>query len=251
MSTLRLSLPLTCGRDAPVAGRLLRLLLIVATVFCTSLANADDFAKAKQLRDAREYRAAARLLLPLAKKGDPRAQHLLGFSYYRGDGYGYDYKKAQFWLERAVAQDYTPAFGPLGQLLLRKNDGRSERGFRLIRTGVARGDAYAQSALGWIHLYGQFGVPRNLQESRRLFLMAAEQKYKYAFFHFAIWNAHDQGKQPDYVEVLKWVIVDRQIGTGGVRIFFRKKAMKHLTKAQVAEAKRRAAAWLKAHGETP
>jgi hypothetical protein len=195
------------------------LIVVVALVFAVPVA-ADDFAKAKQLRDAHEYRAAARLLLPLAKKGDPRAQHLLGLSYYRGDGYGYDFKKAQFWLERAVAQDYTPAFGPLGQLLLRKYDGRSERGFRLIRTGVARGDADAQSVLGWIHFYGQFGVPRNLQESRRLFVMAAEQKYKYAFFNLAIWNAHDLGKQSDYVEVLKWVIVDRQIGTGGVRIFF-------------------------------
>ena len=105
---------------------------------------------------------------------------------------------------------------------------------------------------GWLYLYGEGVVPRDLQKSKRLFISAAQQKYKWAFFDLAMWHAHGQGKQPDYVEVLKWVIVDRRIGTGSVAAtFFRKKAMKHLTKAQVAEAKRRAAAWLKAHSETP
>lgn len=59
-----------------------------------------------------------------------------------------------------------------------------------------------------------------------------------------------RGKKPDYVEVLKWVIVDARIGKGVVEVY-RERALEHLNKAQVAEAKRRAAAWLKAHGETP
>lgn len=223
--------------------------MVVLIVAAPTVAN--DFAKAKQMFDAEKYHEAVRLLRPLARNGDPRAQHLLGYAYFHGSRVGYDFKKAQFWLERAVNRDYTPAFAPLGQLLLKTNNGRSERGLRLIRTAVARGDPYAQSALGWLYLYGQGGVPRNFQESERLFIRAAEQKYRQAFFDLAMWHAHDQGKKPDYVEVWKWVIVDRRIGTEGAVYFFREKAMKHLSKQQIAEAKRRATAWLRAHGETP
>jgi TPR repeat protein len=226
------------------------LVTAMALVFAVPVA-ADDFADGKQAFEAFNHRKAIRLLLPLAQKGDPRAQHLLGHAYFRISRVGDGFKKAQHWLELAVAQDYTPAFTPLGQLLLKKNKGGSVRGLRLIQTAVARGNAEAQCALGWLKLLGQGVVPTDLQESRRLFLMSAEQKYKFAIFSLAHWSAHDQGKKPDYIEVWKWAIVDSRIGTKGAVYIFREKAMKHLTKEQIAEAKRRAAAWLKAHGETP
>jgi TPR repeat protein len=120
-----------------------------------------------------------------------------------------------------------------------------------MKIAVRRGDAATQAALGMGHLIGFPGIPVDVRESKRLLLLAADQKYDLAYLGLAWWHATHRGrKKPNYVEVLKWVIVDARIG----RKFsesYRSRALKHLTQAQVAEAKRRAAAWLKAHGELP
>ncbi|MDH3234266.1 MAG: sel1 repeat family protein [Alphaproteobacteria bacterium] len=226
-------------------------MLVLLALAISTIATADEFTKARQAIEAEQYRIAVRLLRPLAKMGDPRAQHLLGFAYYAGEGVGYDYGKAQIWLERAVAQKYTPAFAPLGQLLLKIGKGHNARGLKLIRIAVSRNDAYAQKALGVLYFVGQGGVPKDLEKSRQLLLKASAKKQKDAAFFLAYWYSDSHGKKPDYMELLKWVIIDARIGTGTAAAIHRETALKHLTESQVAEAKRRASAWLKAHGEKP
>jgi len=226
-------------------------LIIVLAMAISLPAFADYFAKAKQAYEATDYKSAVRMLRPLARKGDPRAQLLLGSAYFSGEGVGFDFKKARYWLERAVAQNHTPAFAPLGQLLLKTNKGRDERGLDLIRTAVGRGDAQGQLALGWLYFVGQGGVATDLEKSRRLLLKSAEQKHKLVFSLLTFWYASDRGKKPDNVEALKWAIIDTRIGVGVAADIHRAKALKALTKDQIAEAKRRAAAWLKVHWETP
>jgi TPR repeat protein len=211
---------------------------------------ADDFADAKQALEAEQHAKAIRLLRPMAEKGDPRAQHLLGYAYMSGLGVKRSNKKAQYWLMKAAAQDHTPAIGLLGQLLI-IIDGSPTRGLPLMKIAVHRGDAATQAALGMGYLFGVQGIPLDVRESKRLLLLSASQKHKFAYLGLAWWHATDRGgKRPDYVEVLKWVIVDARIGKGVVEVY-RERALEHLNKAQVAEAKRRAAAWLKAHGEKP
>jgi TPR repeat protein len=221
----------------------------MALAFAVPVA-ADDFADAKQALEAEQHAKAVRLLGPMAEKGDPRAQHLLGYAHMYGLGAKRSSKQAQYWLMKAAAQDYAPAIGLLGRLLI-EIDGSPTRGLPLMKIAVRRGDAATQASLGIGHLIGYPGIPVDVQESKRLLLLAADQKYKFAYLGLAWWHAtHRGGKTPDYVEVLKWVIVDARIGKGLVEVY-RERALEHLNKAQIAEAKRRAAAWLKAHGEAP
>jgi len=239
-----------CGRSRTVFCRMLRPFIVaIALAFAVPVA-ADDFADAKQAFEAEQYAKAIRLLRPMAERGDPRAQHLLGYAHMFGRGVKRSSKQAQYWLMKAAAQDNTPAIGLLGRLLL-EIDGSPTRGLPLIKNAVRRGDAATQAALGMAHLFGYPGIPRDVRESKRLLLLAADQKYKASYLGLAWWHATDhREKKPDYVGVLKWVIIDARIGTGLVEVY-RERALEHLNKAQVAEARRRAAAWLKAHGEVP
>lgn len=250
MSTPHRHLPLSASRVPMVGYPLLWFLLIGATVLFASHASADDFAKAKQAFNAKQYGEAARLLRPLAENGDRRAQHLLGYAYMFGKGVKRSDDAAKYWLSKAVAQDYTSAFARLGQVLIKRDETRA-RGMALIKTAVRRGDLGAHLTLGMIYLVGLKGVPMDLKKSKHLLLTAAERKHKQAAFFLAYWYASKHGKMPDYVEVLRWAIIDSRIGNGFPAEFFHDEAMKRLTKDQIAQAKRRAAAWLKAHGEVP
>ena len=237
------------SRLPPVFQRVLLPFVLAILLAITLPSAADDFIDAKRSFDAEEYSKAVHLLRPLAERGDPRAQHLLGFAYILGKGVKISDKQAAFWLRKAVAQDYTPAYALYGGLLMRI-DRSPARGLPLIKIGVHRGDPQAQASLGMLYFMGRPGVPVNMAESKRLLLLAAGQRHKGGYLGLAIWHASDKGKKPDFVELLKWIVIDTRIGTGAADLY-RSRALKHLNQAQVAEANHRAAAWLKAHGETP
>jgi len=242
--------PPNTGSRLPSAVRRVFWSLVLAILLATTFPSAaDELSDAKQALDARQYRKAIPLLQPLAEKGDPRAQHLLGFAYMFGTGIKKWETQAQYWLMKAAAQDYTPAIGLLGRLLL-EIDRSPSRGLPLIKIAVRRGDPASQAALGGLYLVGYPGIPVDIAKSKRFLLLAADQKYTGGYLGLAMWHASNNGKKPDHVELLKWIIIDTRIGTGATDIY-RSTALKHLNQAQVAEANRRAAAWLKAHGETP
>jgi Sel1 repeat len=52
-----------------------------------------------------------------AEAGDPRAQHMLGFTYERGNGVPQNYAEAAKWYQKAAEQDYSTAQLNLGNLL--------------------------------------------------------------------------------------------------------------------------------------
>ncbi|MDH3234343.1 MAG: sel1 repeat family protein [Alphaproteobacteria bacterium] len=237
-------------RLSPLFQRLFWFLVLAISLATTLPSTADDFADGKQAFEAKQYEKAIRLLRPLAEKRDARAQYLLGYAFFSSKGV--HEKQAEYWLRKAVDQDHTAAFVVLGNLLMHK-DRSARRGLPLLEVAVRRGHPGAQVALGAHYLIGRPGIPVNMEESRRLLLLAADQKYKGAFLFLSMWYASDHGKKPDYVELLKWAVIDARIGVGP-GIFadtYRSRALKHLNQAQVVEANRRAAAWLKAHGETP
>ncbi|MHA1538031.1 MAG: tetratricopeptide repeat protein [Alphaproteobacteria bacterium] len=119
-----------------------------------SYAAETNLQTAKRAYEKNNVVKAVKLLLPLAKAGDPKARLLLGSIYELTDGtHGVksDNTKARFWYEQAVKQDYTLAFGDLGRHLIR--EGRNpKRGFRLLKVAAKRGDAMAQFSLGVYYL---------------------------------------------------------------------------------------------------
>lgn len=66
--------------------------------------------------DRGELRGAAATWLPLADRGDPKAQTALGLAYYHGQGVPQDYGAAAAWYRRAADQGYPYAQGLLGYL---------------------------------------------------------------------------------------------------------------------------------------
>ena len=62
------------------------------------------FAEGASAYNARNYALALKEISPLAKAGNPDAQHLLGLMYYMGRGVTRDYKQAFAWHLKAAEQ---------------------------------------------------------------------------------------------------------------------------------------------------
>ena len=74
----------------------------------------DATAEADAAFQKGDYAKALKLARPLADAGDPRAQAIVGFAYYRGRGVTHDDAEAAKWLHRAADQGDAPARFTLG-----------------------------------------------------------------------------------------------------------------------------------------
>ena len=211
-------------------------------------ALADDLQKAKRAYDKGNPAAAIKLLLPMAKAGNPKAQILLGRVYSLPGGrpgVKRDRTKAQFWYEKAVKQDYTPAFRALGFHLV--GTGKNPfRGYRLLKVAAERGDAKAQWGLGLYLSSSNWGLPEDRAAARKWLLKSIEQKHVNAALQLMKWYLDES----DNVEAHKWdLIVQYLWKTKSTSLL--PDVREDMTKSQVAESQRRAKAWLEAHGEKP
>lgn len=97
--------------------RRLTIMLLGAAILglaAPSVAHADALVTARAAYARADYVAAARLLLPLAQRGNAAAQALLGFMYANGQGVPQGYEVATFWYNRAAQQGDTTAQYLLG-----------------------------------------------------------------------------------------------------------------------------------------
>ena len=90
-----------------------RLILIVVVAFATAPAFAD-LDKGLDAYNKGDYKTALREWLPLAKKGNPDAQFVLGVMYYNGQGVPQDYKTAVKWYKLSAEQRVASAQSNLG-----------------------------------------------------------------------------------------------------------------------------------------
>ena len=232
--------------------------ILVVCIFAMAALNSagaaeNNYQRAKRAYDKSNYAAAIRLLLPMSKAGDAKAQHLLGLTYNFADGrtgVKRNRTKAQYWYEKAVKQDYTPAFRRLGFLLVGtvKN---SKRGLGLLKVAAERGDARAQWGMGFYLMNSNRGVPADRPAARKWLLRAIEQKYAYAATHLLLMYRRDG----DNVEAYKWDVIGQylweQQGALTKGPLIKPDIRRRMTKNQIAEAKRRALAWLVAHVDKP
>jgi uncharacterized protein len=91
-------------RFPPVPAACLRflLLLLLLTAVATT-ARADAFAQAARAYARQNYVLSAEILMPLAERGDPRAQAYIGVMYLRGQGVPQNFLVAAYWLHAAAA----------------------------------------------------------------------------------------------------------------------------------------------------
>ena len=227
--------------------------ILVVSIFAGAAINGSDAAEndfqiAKRAYDKNNEVKAVKLLLPLAKAGDPKAQRLLGYLYELTDGtHGVkrDTTKARFWYEKAVKQDYTPAFRELGRHLIREFR-NAKRGYHLLNVAAERGDAKAQFSLGLFLSSSNWGIPEDRAAARKWFIKAIEQKYSIAATYLLKMHRRDG----DYVEAHKWDLIDQFLEKRN-KTFLLPDVREDMTETQIAESQRRAKERLKAHGEKP
>lgn len=125
---------------------------------------------------AKNYTAAFKAFLPLAKKGDPAAQFNLAKLYRMGQGVAQDDKEAVKWYRRAAEQDFEWAQGSLGVMYER---GRGvpqdyQEAVKWYRRAADNDLATAQAGLGLMYELGR-GVPQDYQEAIKWYRRAADQ----------------------------------------------------------------------------
>ena len=87
---------------------------VVLAITATSVARADGVAAGSRAFAGGDYSRAARLLLPLAERGNSRAQAMVGFMYATGQGLPQAYDTACYWYRLSAEQGDTTAQYLLG-----------------------------------------------------------------------------------------------------------------------------------------
>ena len=173
----------------------------------SSVSFADDFKDALDAFDREDYEALYKLTLPLAEKGNAKAQYMLGGMYSEGLGGAQDDKKAARWYRLAAEQ----------------------------------GDAKAQHQLGIVYHFGR-GVPQDDKEAVKWSKIAAEQGLAEAQYNLGLMYYHGEGIPQDYVLAYMWWNLSGSQGQKSAREN-RDILEEEMTQQQVAKAQRLARNW--------
>jgi TPR repeat protein len=90
------------------------LVVVVLGLVATNVARADTLGTGSGAFARGDFNSAARLLLPLAERGNARAQAMVGFMYATGQGVPQAYDAAGYWYRLAAEQGDTTAQYLLG-----------------------------------------------------------------------------------------------------------------------------------------
>ncbi len=98
--------------------RIMRLIMCLGLIIIptSSFASTADLAAALDVMAKGDLYKGVKLLGPIARKGNPEAQYLLGRAYSHGEGVDPDPAQAVKWLERAADQMHYAAANTLGKI---------------------------------------------------------------------------------------------------------------------------------------
>lgn len=131
---------------------------------------AGSLSDAEHIYSAGDYAKAAKLYMPLAKRGNTQAQFRLGVIYYLGQGVPQDYKVSAGWLRLAAKQ----------------------------------GLALAQNLLGTIYDLG-LKVPQDYKEAAKWYRFSAEQGNADGQYNLGIMYARELGVPQNYLRAHMWM----------------------------------------------
>ena len=180
---------------------------LMLSIVCFVAPAWADFKAGMDAANRGDHATASREWRPLAEKGNAAAQLNLGLLYYKGQGVPQDYVLARQWWEKSAAQ----------------------------------GHVAAQVSLGILYASG-YGVPKDNQQAVRWFRLAADQGDALAQGRLGIMYMQGDGVPQDYVQAHKWYSLSGANGDKEV-IEIRDVLAKHMTPAQITEAKNLAREW--------
>ena len=156
-------------------------LITLLTITLTQTLGAQHFDSAVAANKRGDYKTAIKHLRPLAEKGLPDAQALLGAMYAQGRGMPQDPAEAIKWFRKGIAQDNHWAQHNLGYMYS-QGYGVPQNYFeaaKWFRKAANQGNADSQSNLGAMYLTGS-GVPQDFELSYIWLSVAAANGAKFA-----------------------------------------------------------------------
>ena len=185
---------------------IVRVLLLIAINLSNDTAVAD-FNTGLDAYQKGDFKTALKEWLPEAEKGDPHAQHMMGFLYANGRGVELKPEQTVHWWQKAASQGFAPAQYTLGSL---------------YRKGL--------------------GVPYNPQTAASWIERAADAGYPNAQYDIGVMYATGEGVKQDLGTAYMWL--DQAAETRGIDPDkYRKKLEKHLTPAQRIEVEEFEKSW--------
>lgn len=130
----------------------------------------------KQAYNKGDYAAALKEFAPLAKNGDPKAQHYLGQMYRHGRGVETDFVRGANWFHRAAKQGYAHAQYDLGLLFktVAVTEGDYAKAVKWLLAASRQGHLEAQFSLGEMFRDGD-GVEVDNVKALVLFIAAGKK----------------------------------------------------------------------------
>lgn len=178
----------------------------------------NDVEVAERAYQAGDYRAALRLVQPLAQRGDGRAQTLLGLMNYHGRG-------------------------------LQKNDAQAATWFR---RAADQGEPEGQFYVGVMYAEGN-GVPQDYAEALKWYRLAAEQGEPRAQYNLGVSYSEGYGIGEDLVAAYMWfnLAASRFPASEAARLRAatnnRDVVARQMSREQIAEAQRMSVEWSRKH----
>ena len=262
-------------------------LILIIFILAVAPVYADDLQEGLAAYQRQDYKAAIENFIPLAEKGNHKAQFFLGVlyvwddtreDYYTGGDKDMDDEKAVKWFKLAANQGNVFAQHNLGVMYesrpyIQPKQYERREWFRpkveegytvdtillepyyLQGMGIQR-DHY--KAVKWYEMAAEQGVAAsqfNLgliawdkKEQVKWLLLAAEQGHDTAQFNLALMYIIGDGVLQDYVQAHKWFNI-LAANESEVALRKRENIAKKMTTEQIAEAQKLAREWMEEHGK--
>jgi TPR repeat protein len=123
------------------------------------------FAKASEQWDRGKLRSAFRLFLSAAKRGDPSAQHNLGYFYDVGVGVKPNRTAALYWYKRAFRRGYRTAANNIGTIF--RDEEKTKQALSWFQRAIRLRDADANLEVAKIYLRGEGDVAKAVVHLKR------------------------------------------------------------------------------------
>ncbi len=169
------------------------------------LAGAEDFDKANQCYQAKDYSCALAEYLPLAKQGQAAAQNSLGIMYERGYGVEQDNYQAFEWYQKAAEQNFPEAQVNLGLLYLANRSSEDHSKVKMwFEKAAVEGHELGEYYLGLLYLQGE-GIPRDVKKALSWLKKSAKQGVTESTLLVAMLYQTGQGVEQDAQEAVEWL----------------------------------------------
>jgi TPR repeat protein/S1-C subfamily serine protease len=201
----------------------------------TMYANGDGVEK--------DPKQAVEFFRKAAEQEDTEAQHSLGRAYFRGEGVKKDAKQGVEWYRKAAEQGDANAQCDLGGCYERGEGVKKDvkQAVEWYQKAAEQGNANAQNNLAFCYLSG-YGVIKDAKHAVEWYRRAAEQGFASAQYNLGASYKSGEGVVQDYVEAYKW------FNLAASQLDFlsedRESLARLMTAEQIAEAQRRAAAFV-------